>query len=462
VSPQWRIEDGGILLQLRVDRRIVAGRVKSVASTSWGLRVLYDNRREKMPAELLVFFSRKSGGDEERLRYSFRKSLCRWLENAHPGCRVLSFSKHVDRSHTISARFLRVLMRYGNRDYLALASEPDSTMDESGSLLTQALLWLALLRSKKSIHRIPIMYLLVPVGHAGIPCHRAQFLDPELLRVEIFEYEAGLGDMTVRRPLRVPVPREDRDFHWPLQEPFGWSDIIGEIISLAPGMIRRHPRLREYESLRILGLEFARIHGPERDRVLFGVGSQKSELTDGNIGALRELIDEILYYRRPDCPLPSHPYYRMQAERWFECLILDDIRSLFPEFAPGCVYTQIPVYLGSVHGRVDILGADLDGTLVVVELKVTEDPGLPLQSLDYWGRVIRHNLEGDFSRRGYFTRVSLRHCRPRIYLAAPIFSFHSSTEEVLSYLQPEIEVWKIAVNEDWRAGVRLLRRTRLR
>ena len=44
--------------------------------------------------------------------------------------------------------------------------------------------------------------------------------------------------------------------------------------------------------------------------------------------------------------------------------------------------------------------ADREGNLVVMELKVTEDPDMPLQSLDYWGRVIGHNLSGDFDADG--------------------------------------------------------------
>jgi hypothetical protein len=97
-----------------------------------------------------------------------------------------------------------------------------------------------------------------------------------------------------------------------------------------------------------------------------------------------------------------------------------------------------------------------------MELKVTEDPNLPLQALDYWGRVIVHNQRGDFERRGYFSGITLDRRPPRIYLVSPVFSFHDSTEKLLSYLSPAIEVWKVSVNEDWRSGVKILRRVKLR
>ncbi len=234
------------------------------------------------------------------------------------------------------------------------------------------------------------------------------------------------------------------------------------MLNLAPADIRRHPRFQEYDSLRLRGLEFARAEGAARDRVTFGVGPERTELTAGNFDQLRELVEGILYYRRPDSPDVHHRYFRLQAERWLESLVLDEAARLFPELAPGSVYSQIPVYLGSEQGRVDILGADLDGTLVVMELKVMEDPGLPLQALDYWGRVIRHNHSGDFARRGYFSEVKLNRRPPRIYLVSPVFSFHDTTERILHFVAAEIEVWKIALNSDWRCGVRILSRTLVR
>jgi hypothetical protein len=229
-------------------------------------------------------------------------------------------------------------------------------------------------------------------------------------------------------------------------------------LDLAPEEIRRYPRFQEYDSLRLRGLEFARVEGLDRNRVTFGVGSARTELAGDNFEALAALVAEILYFRRPDSPDTRHAFYRMQSERWMESLILDRCAHLFPEMAPGSVYSQIPVYLGDRQGRVDILGADRDGRLVVMELKVCEDVGLPLQALDYWGRVVQHNLMSDFEKRGYFSEVRLNRDRPRIYLVSPVFSFHDTTESILDFVDPEIEVWKIAVNVDWRCGVKILGR----
>jgi hypothetical protein len=100
--------------------------------------------------------------------------------------------------------------------------------------------------------------------------------------------------------------------------------------------------------------------------------------------------------------------------------------------------------------------------LVVMELKVSEDPDMPLQSLDYWGRVSVHNSNGDFERRGYFAGIRLSRARPKLYLVAPIFTFHDSLESLLRCLDAHVEVTKIAINEDWRCGVKILRRSAFR
>jgi hypothetical protein len=202
--------------------------------------------------------------------------------------------------------------------------------------------------------------------------------------------------------------------------------------------------------------------GRNRDCISFGVGPGRCELTGSNYDRLRGLVEEIVHYRKPDTPDPQHPYYRLQPERWLESLILENVQRIFPELIPESVYSQIPVYVGDDSGRIDILGANRQGTLVVMELKVTPDPDLPLQALDYWGRVIQHNNNGDFDRRGYFSEMNLNRQQPQIYLVAPVFSFHDSTEVLLRFLKPDLEVCRISVNEDWRRGLKLIRRIQCR
>ena len=280
--------------------------------------------------------------------------------------------------------------------------------------------------------------------------------------VEVWEFGGSGESWRAHRAARPPKPVEGRDYRWPLIGECRSSPCLERVLSLAPELIRRYPCFNDYDSLRLYGLEFARALGPDRGHIEYGVSPERIELTEEGFPDLYALVHEITYYRRADSPDPRHLYYRLQAERWLESLMLENVSELFPELMPEAVYSQIPVYLGQIAGRVDILGADRAGTLVVMELKVSPDPNLPVQCLDYWGRVIAHNKNGDFERRGYFPGIRLSRRRPKIYLVSPVFSFHDSTERLMSYLDPGLETWKIGINEDWRCGVKIMRRDRFR
>jgi len=460
LAPRWRRQGNRIHLQLHPHAGSLAFCISSVQPAPWGanLKILNGGRP---PAEVHVIWRDMP----ESMRLSGRSTLRAaraWALRRLPGCHLLSASRIPDRAHTLSGGYLRIRLRHGEADHLVLACVDREVEEKAQALLTQALLWLACLHDQGVIRGVATVHLLVPSCHAAVLCHRVRFVSRKKVRLEVWEYEESAPQhWETRRPERQPAPVEDRDFRWPVLGPFRWSRMLERVVGLAPDAIQRYPRFQDYDSLRLWGLEFARVAGPDRDQVSFGVGRQ-TELTDDNFAELQALVEEILYFRRADSPAPDHPYYRMQSERWLECLLLSDVARLFPELVPGSVYPQIPVYLGKVPGRVDILGADRDGRLVVMELKVAEDPDMPLQSLDYWGRVIAHNLGGDFERRGYFAGLRLSRERPKIYLISPLFSFHDSLERIQHYLNPALEVAKIGINEDWRCGVKILRRSNYR
>jgi hypothetical protein len=434
--------------------------IKSLELTSQGVRLLLSDHRRRVVETLDIIWKQpKQLLEPPGELFDLARS---WLRQHAPGAAILHCSRSCDRALSLSRLFLRVHARFRQRDCLLLASPVTHDTDQIPEMLGQALIWAQTLRRRGRLNGVPKVVLLAPWEESAVLHHRACCLDRAQASVELWECQPFGQEWKLRRAPPPPAPMEHIDYRWPVLGPFRWSQTLADVLELAPGDIRRHPRFQEFDSLRLRGLEFARAEGTARDRVTFGIGPRRTELTAHNFDQLRELVESILYYRRPDSPDIHHRYYRLQAERWLESLLLDDVARLFPELAPGSVYSQIPVYLGSEQGRVDILGADLDGTLVVMELKVTEDPGLPLQALDYWGRVIQHNQSGDFRRRGYFSEVRLNRRQPRIYLVSPVFSFHDTTESVLYFVRPEIEVWKIALNSDWRCGVKILGRTRVR
>ena len=92
----------------------------------------------------------------------------------------------------------------------------------------------------------------------------------------------------------------------------------------------------------------------------------------------------------------------------------------------------------------------------MIELKASEDIQLPIQAVDYWLRVRRHQREGNFQSNGYFVDVELDPRPPLIWLVAPEFRFHSSTDTLLKYLAPEIQITRIGLNEKWRQGLQII------
>jgi hypothetical protein len=93
---------------------------------------------------------------------------------------------------------------------------------------------------------------------------------------------------------------------------------------------------------------------------------------------------------------------------------------------------------------------------LVLELKASEDIQLVMQAVDYWLRVRWHHQQDDFRRYGYFPDVALQQKPPLLFLVAPGFRFHPSSDIVLRYLSSEIEVVRIGLAENWRRGLRVI------
>jgi hypothetical protein len=456
LSPCWYEVRGRIRFQFRFQGSTNTFWVSSIKSKSWGFCILLSNEASPVPDAFEVAWQERRPEPEDPKATPLWEVVQRWMRTRYPGGQIVSAGMRADLAQTLSSSFLRVRFRYQGMNCLLLAAKNDS---ETPLALSQSLIWRSSLRRNRKLGEIAGTHILVPAGSAASICHRSRFLDHKRVETKIWEYQEGSFDI---QPAKNPSPLlENRDFRWPVLGPFHWSPQFEKVLNLAPDCIRRYPRFHDYDSLRLWGLEFAEVYGVERNRLRFGVGTPRTELSDENFESLSALVREILFFRRPDSPNPQHSFYRLQSERWLESLILENISSIFPELRPESAYSQIPVYLGKYAGRIDILGLDRLGTLVVMELKVAADPDLPMQALDYWGRVVQHNQNGDFARRGYFADEPPSRRKPKIYLISPVFSFHDSTEHLLHYLEPDIEVWKIAINEDWRSGVKILRRVRV-
>ena len=140
---------------------------------------------------------------------------------------------------------------------------------------------------------------------------------------------------------------------------------------------------------------------------------------------------------------PARAFERDAPERMLEAQVRASLGRLDPTLLPEPIYSQVPAFAATAHGLIDLLAADGDGRLTVIELKASEDIHLPLQALDYWMRVRWHLERGDIASAGYFPGLQLRQESPRLLLVAPALMFHSSNETVLSYLSPDVSVERI-------------------
>jgi hypothetical protein len=127
---------------------------------------------------------------------------------------------------------------------------------------------------------------------------------------------------------------------------------------------------------------------------------------------------------------------------------------------PEPVYGQAPTISGGERGVIDLLAAGIDGRLTVVELKASEDVHLPLQALDYWARVNTHLKDGDFERCGYFGGLTISRQPPRLLLAAPALHFHPTTETILRFFAPGVDVVRIGLAMNWRSSLKVVFRAR--
>jgi len=145
-----------------------------------------------------------------------------------------------------------------------------------------------------------------------------------------------------------------------------------------------------------------------------------------------------------------------QPEAMLEARIRADIESLDATFHPHPVYGQVTEFAGGDRGIIDLLAADRDGRLAVIELKVDQDIHLPLQALDYWMRVRWHLERGEFTERGYFSGIALRQDPPRLLLVAPALEFHPANEVVLGFFSPDIPVERVGLGIQWKRELKVM------
>lgn len=369
---------------------------------------------------------------------------------------------------SVIAGYARLLMHAQKEIALVIGVGATETQETIDGVVAAGLSWLASLR----VSALRLCFC-VPSERSQTVIERLSLLNRQPLgaRLECWEVDEQAGSLTPRALVSQAelLHTHAGELRWPAPET-SVNPWRARILQLAPDVIetRAHPHLN-CESFSLHGLEFARAQRSGLARVSFGVAGLPDDfaapaqavLTEENFVQLATLVRQLLQQRTAQSSDRRHPFYRLRAEAWLESLLRRDLRALDAELDDRFVYSQIPAWHGAERSVLDLLAVNYTGRLVVIEIKASEDAQLPLQGLDYWLRVEQARVRGEFAQRGLFAGITLADEPPLLYLVAPRLRFHRSFTTIAQCIAPEIEAYRLGLNTNWRAGVRVHTRERV-
>ena len=387
-------------------------------------------------------------------------------------------------------RYARIVLRRKHERIAVTATVASSDARNVDSLFSSSLLWFTRLQQRP--RRPLIERLVIAVEDNVLEASRARHVllrESLRQRIQLFEIrgdskrgssERG-SSPTVREGSRLntdgsweqlePVRPFERKHLWrkrlirlpPIVED-ETTERVKQIIALQPQAIDVVTS-RHGQTLRYHGLPFARVRRVmDRERIWFGIeGSRRRLLDDYHEQDWIKLYRDLENHRHGDCRDKSHWFYRAASEAWLESILRRDISKLDPGLIVAPLHAQFRTSHGGPTGArpIDLLALRYDGRLAVIELKVNEDREHVFQGVDYWRRVEAHRRRGHISSARLFGDRQISDESPLVYLVAPTLRFHPSFATLARTIAPDIEVYRFDVNEDWRAGVRVVRRERV-
>lgn len=392
-------------------------------------------------------------------REQFRARLRRILAEQFPDATVETLTASPDLKRSFSGVYVRGRMHEGMCGWAVMAVSASESSAAIEGILAFGILWLDATRNQSDKRAIEGLRLFVPKGAARHLRGRLLGLASSA-RTEIFELDESAGQVR-----KVDVADAGNLESWLMPRAEAESVVaaaqraaacVRQMIPDAAGAIELRAAMEPGEAqLCFRGLAFARY---ARGEIFFGLGDARERLTASNQAAFERLIRALDLHRSSLAQETNHAMYRAAPERWLETLVLADSSRIDAALDPAHLYSQVPALAAGDRGVLDLLGVTRRGRLVVIELKASEDIQLPLQAVDYWLRVRRHQSQGDFERNGYFAGKQLDPVPPLVWLVAPGLRFHPATDILLKYLAPEIRVTRIGINENWRRGVKVVLR----
>ena len=362
-------------------------------------------------------------------------------------------------------RYARVILRVPHERIAVTGTVAQSDVRNVDALFSSALLWFQRVFEsprRPAIHRL-LLVVEQPILEAARQRHallRESFRD----RIELLEIDDEWTAVTsVVRFERKHLWRKRLSRFPPVNQP-ELSGRADEILGCAPHAIDVVAS-RHGQTLRYHGLPFARLRTVmNQDRIWFGIeGSRRRPLDAFHKADWAKLFRDLESYRTENCRDRRHWFYRASGEAWLESILRRDITKLDPGLIVAPLHAQFRTSHGGPTGArpIDLLALRHDGRLVVIELKVTEDREHVFQGVDYWRRVEAHRRRGHIAAAKLFGNREISDESPLVYLVAPTLRFHPSFRTLARTIAPDIEIYRFDINEDWRSGVRVVRRERV-
>ncbi len=479
------VRDGRARLALRrieLDFRVEHGRLVFYCLSERGMEVWRVRAWEFSGGKLLLEASRGMGRERARLELiprlsskllteeigALRRARCARLAElalaSLPGAVIERAGLSIGARLNQPGSFARILLKHKavRIALTGIVTEPRARANVD-AFLSSALLWFERLHEK-------------PRAPAGIT--RLWFVIEESLIEPLRERIALLRD-DLRRAILIyeideawralkPAPQAELEelFQLPApkitvrrNEP---SETAARIVSLAPDAIDI-VRARHGETLRFHGLAFARVRRVMRkERVWFGLNpTNRKMLDESTLDEWEKLLNELKEHRRAEAKDSHHALYKQSSEAWLESSLRREITRLDAALRLAPLHSQFRVaQTAARHSRpVDLLAIRRDGRLVVIELKVYEDREHVLQGADYWRRIEAYRRQGAIRRARLFDDAEISDEPPLLYLVAPMLRFHAAFARLARAINPAIEIYRFELAEDWRARVRVVRRT---
>src|SRR5712691_4462698 len=487
VHAEWFfVQDGGAPLALaesEFDFSIAHGRLIFTSWTETGSRSWRITAWEWTGEKLLLKASRRMGADLATLELvprasakaivasiaAARQARCEKLAQVAgeflSGAKIERASLSPGMRRDQPGRYARIVLRRPHERLAVTATVAQSDVRNVDSLFSSALLWFN--RVRQSPRRPSIERLLMIVEHQTLEAARQRHVllrDSLRQRIELFEIDEEWQKLEPVRPIARKHLWRKRLARFPPVTEAETSERAQEILACAPEAIDVVAS-RHGQTLRYHGLPFARLRRVlDRDRIWFGVeGSRRRLLGEYYRADWQKLLQDLEAHRSANASDRRHWLYRAAGEAWLESILRRDISKLDPGLIVAPLHAQFRTSHGGPTGArpIDLLALRHDGRLVVIELKVNEDREHVFQGVDYWRRVEAHRRRGHISSAKLFGDRIIADESPLVYLVAPMLRFHPSFATLARTIAPDIEIYRFDINEDWRSGVRVVRRTRV-